>query len=245
MTKYPTRREDIQATGNPKRYIKKYYSSWVEFAIGKGHGDDTNLVLVTGVDRTRDFAMFSYSQNDDDEVLTCKFSPALGDTSTSVWGTWDTTGFVRTNCGPKGYFSPPSTRTASPTPSGSGATGPVSDEYNQCVFVRYWYMRKRIGIRRVMKAGAGPHNLPGADRKGKELPEAESQSADSGESEPDIVAHTTAPVRSFSIHFAHSSILIDLLQDEEDDFDTVADYIFRVSRNDKVGISKTPLISSC
>ena len=196
MTKYPTLREDIQRAGAPKKYIKKHYSSWVEFANEKDHGDDIKLVLVTGVDRTRDFAMMSYSKNHDDDDLICKFSPAVGDTSTSVWGTWDITGFVRTNCGPKGYFSPPPTQVVSSTPSGSGTTGAISDEYNQCVFVRYWYMRKWIGIR-TLRAAAGPHNPNVEDRKGKGLSEMESQSADSNESESDIVVHTAAPVRPF------------------------------------------------
>ena len=196
MTKYPIHREDIQGVGTPKQYIKKHYSSWVEFANERGHGDGISLVLVTGVDRTRDFAMISYSENHDDDHLICTFSPAVGDTSTSVWGTWGITEFVRTNCGPKRYFLPPSTHVVSSTPSGSGATGAVSDEYNQCVFVRYWYMRKWIGIR-TLRAAAGPHNLSVVDRKGKGLSEVESQSADSGESESDIVAHTAAPVRFF------------------------------------------------
>ena len=204
MTKYPTLREDIQPVGTPKKYIKKHYSSWVEFASANGHGDDINPVLVTGVDRTRDFAMMSYSNNDEDEDLGCKFFPAVGDTPASVWGTWNTTGFVHTNCGPKLYFSPPS------TPSGSDTAGVVSDDYNQCVFVRYYYMRKWMGIR-VIRAAAGPHDLGVVDRKGEELSEVESQSADPGESEPDIVAHTTAPVRPFSVLSAHSSMPTNLL----------------------------------
>ena len=208
MTKYPTLREDIQPAGTPKNYIKKHYSSWVEFASANGHGDDINPVLVTGVDRTRDFAMMSYSKNDDDEDLTCKFFPAAGDTPTSVWGTWNTTGFVHTNCGPKLYFPPPPTRTVSSTPSESDTAGVVSDDYNQCVFVRYYYMRKWMGIR-VIRAAAGPHDLGAMDRNGKELSEVKSQSADSGESEPDMVVHNTAPVRPFS-YIPESSILTNL-----------------------------------
>ena len=209
MTKYPTLREDIQPAGTPKKYIKKHYSSWVEFASANGHGDDINPVLVTGVDRTRDFAVMSYS-NDEDEDLACKFFPALGDTSASVWGTWNTTGFVHTNCGPKLYFSPPSTRTVSSTPSGSDTTGLVSGDYNQCVFVRYYYMRKWMGIRAI-RAAADPHDLGTVDRRSEEASEVESQSADPGEPEHDIVAHTTAPVRSFPIFSAQSSVPINLL----------------------------------
>lgn len=198
--------------GTFKEYTKKHHASWVKFARNAGRGDDINPILVTGVDRTRDFAMMSYSKNERYGVPGCDFTPALGDTSTSVWGAWHTTTFVQTNCGPKRYFSPPSTRTVSSTSSESDTTGAVSDEYYQCVFVRYYYMSSSsLGIRRVMKAGAGPHNLPAVDRRIKGLPEVESQSADSGESEPDIVAHTTIPVCSLSILSAHSPIPIDLL----------------------------------
>ena len=213
MTKYPTLREDIQRAGSPKKYIKKHYSSWVEFANEKDHGDDIKLVLVTGVDRTRDWAMMSHPKNDDDDDdddPICKFSPAVGDTSASEWGAWNTTGLVHTTYGPKGYFSLPSTRAVSSTPSGSGATEAFWDEYNQCVFVRYWCMRKRLGIR-ILRAAAGPHDLPTPDRKGKGLSEVEPQPADSGESEPGIVAHSTAPVRLFSILSTHSTFQIDLL----------------------------------
>ena len=235
LTKYPTIREDIEAAGTPKQYIKRHYSSWVEFASTKGHGDDINLVLVTGVDRTRDFAMMSYSKNDDDDDLTCGFLPAVGDTSASVWGTWKTTGFVHTSCGPKRYFSLPSTQATDSTPSESNAVGAVLEEYNQCTFIRYYTVRKRLGIPRVIKAGAGPHNIGPMDREDKGLSEVESPSSDSEpgfdigyspcdndggggrspttsiESEPDIVAHTTAPVCSFSILPANSSIPIHLL----------------------------------
>ena len=80
-------------------------------------------------------------------------------------------------------------------------------------------MRKRLGILKVIKAGAGPHDLGPGNREDEELPELESQStSDSGsdivsslcdddeddagssatsiESEPDVVIHTTPAVRS-------------------------------------------------
>jgi len=221
VTKYPTRREDIQSASTPEKYIKEHYTSWVEFASANVHGG-TNLVLVTGVDRTRDFAMMSYSNDDDDDDL--RFITSVsGDSSTSVWGTWHTTGSVHTNCGPHPYFSPSSTQTTDSTASGDNSES-TSDEYNQCVFVRYYTMRKRLGIPKVIKGGAGPHDLGPGGREDSGSPRVEARSpSDSGsdfmsslcdddggndrssvtsvESEYDIVIHNTPAVRSLpSLH---------------------------------------------
>ena len=224
VTKYPTRREDIQSASTPEKYIKEHYASWVDFASENGHGG-TNLVLVTGVDRTRDFAMMSYSGDDDDDDLRF-ITSGSGGSSTSVWGTWHTRGSVHTNCGPHPYFFPSSTQTTDSTASGNNAES-ASDEYNQCVFVRYYTMRKRLGIPKVMKAGAGPHDLGPGGRDDSRSPKVEARSPsdsssdfmssiydDDGdndrssvtsvESESDIVIHNTPAVRSLSSLSARS-----------------------------------------
>ena len=209
MTKYQTLREDIQRVGNFKNYMKKHYDSWVEFASTTGHGDDINPVLVTGVDRTGDFAMMSYSNDDDDDddELGSEFIiSAPGDSSASTWGTWYTTGFVHTNCGPQLRFSTSSTQTTDSTDSSGNNAEPVSDGYNQCVFVRYYTMRKKLGIPKVIKASAGPYNLDPRGRENSGSPKVEAgspsgsgsdlkNSVTSAESEPSVI-HTTPAVRS-------------------------------------------------
>jgi hypothetical protein len=105
------------------------------------------------------------------------------------------------------------------TPSGNNNTETASDEYDQCVFVRYYTMRKRLGIPKVIKAGAGPHDLGSGGREDSGSPKVEARSpSDSGsdpvsslcdddggndrssvtsiESESDIVIHNTTVVRS-------------------------------------------------
>ena len=219
VTKYQTLREDVQRAGTFEKYTKEHYDSWVEFASATGHGENINPVLVTGVDRTRDFAMMSYSNDDDDNDLRSEFITSVSwDFSTSAWGTWYTRGFVHTNCGPHPYVSPSFTQTADSTASGSNAES-ISDEYNQCVFVRYYTMRKRLGIPKIIKAGAGPHDLGPGSREDSGSPKVEARSpSDSGsdfmsslcdydggndmssvtsiESESDIVIHNTPAVRS-------------------------------------------------
>jgi hypothetical protein len=167
VTKYLTYREDIQLTGVFEKYAKDHYDSWVTFARETGHGNDIKPVLVTGVDMTRDFAMMSYSNNDDN--LTSEFTtsaPGVG----SVWGTWRTTGSVYKNCGPDLSRPPSPTQTVDPTSSGTGHAETVPDEYNQCVFIRYYTVRKRLGIPRVIKAAAGPHDLGPGGRDNEESP---------------------------------------------------------------------------
>jgi len=149
LTKHPTYGEDAEHEVVCKEYTKEYYNSWVAFAREAGHGDKIRPVLVTGVEMTGDFAMISYSNKGDD--LTSEFTisaPGAG----SHWGTWRTTGLVHTNCGPQPRHPPSPAQTVDLTPSGTGHTETFSDEYNQCVFVRYYTVHKRLGIPRLVKA---------------------------------------------------------------------------------------------
>jgi len=214
VTKCQTHREDIQRAGTFENYVKQYYNSWVAFARETGHGNDINPVLVTGVDRTSDFAMMCYS-NDDDDLRSEFTASVLGVASASVWGTWHTTGFVHTSCGPQLRSSSSPIQTMDLTPSGNNDAETFSDGYDQCVFVRYYTMRKRLGIPRVIKAGAGPHDLGPGAREDESSPKVEARSpSDSGSdsmsddggndkssatsigSESDTVIHNTAAVHS-------------------------------------------------
>ena len=219
ITKYRTYREDVELEFPFDEYTKRHYDSWVAFARTAGHGGDIKPVLVTGVDVTRDFAMMAYSNNGDS--LRSEFTTSAPMvTSNSVWGTWRTEGLVHTNCGPQLCRPPSSTRTADQTPPGDHDTEAVLEEYNQCVFVRYYTMRKRALFPTVMKAAAGPHDLGrGAHDDEESTAEAQPDSDSSSDivsdpldddeddgrdsvisidSEPDVVIHNTAAVRSSS-----------------------------------------------
>ena len=215
VTKYPTYRGDAQRESTFKAYTKRHYDSWVTFARAAGHGDDIKPALVTGVDMTRDFAMMAYSNNG--ASMRSEFTtsvPMVASASASVWGTWRTEGLVHTNCGPQLCCPPSPTRTTDPTPSRHSDAETIPDEYNQCVFVRYYTMRKRALIfPTVIRAAAGPHDL-GPGGHDDELPEVGAQSdSDSGsdtvsgfwdddsnsvtsiDSESYVVIHNTVSVR--------------------------------------------------
>ena len=248
LTKHPTYKEDVQLERAFGGYTIEHYDSWVAFARECGHPDDIKPVLVTGVDMTRDFAMISYWNNGDD--LAAEFTVSAPSV-TSPWGRWRTPGVVYTNCGPQPCRPPPTLHTVNLASSDSNAHPEiVSDEYRQCVFIRYYTMRKRLGIPRVMKAAAGPHDLgPGSRDNGGSLFEAQCNS-DSGsetvlnpfdvdgvdngssdtniDSESVVLVHNTTAVRVL-LPLPNLAALTDRPQDEMDDFDKVADYIFRAS----------------
>ena len=229
VTKYPTYRGDVQRESTFKAYTKRHYDSWVAFAHNTGHGDDIKPVLVTGVDMTRDFAMMAYLNNG--TKLKSEFTtsvPMVASASASVWGTWRTEGLVHTNCGPQLCCPPSLIQAADLTPSGNSDTGIVPDEYNQCVFVRYYTMRKRaLMFPTVIRAAAGPHDLGPGGRDDEELTAEVQSDSDSGsdtssslldddedddmssvtsvDSESDIVVHNTISVRSSLYLPSHSN----------------------------------------
>ena len=213
LTKHLTYREDIQREQMFEEYTKEHYDSWVTFARDTKHGNDIKPVLVTGVDMTRDFAMMSYLNNNVDD-LTAEFTTSAP--GSPAWGTWQVAGMAYTNCGPQPCRPP--TQSTDLTSSDTSHPETVPDEYNQCVFVRYYTMRRRLGIPRVIKAAAGPHDLGPGGRDNEESPlevqcdsdsssdvvsspfydceDDDRSSMSSIDSESDIVIHNTTPVRS-------------------------------------------------
>jgi len=177
LTKHPTYSEDIQRGGKFEAYAKAHYDSWVAFAREFGHPSDVRPVLVTGVDLTRDFAMMSYLNDGDD--LTADFTIPVPAVS-SPWGTWRKPGAVYTNCGPQLRRPPSVIQVVDLEPSGDGHAETGSDVYRQCVFVRYYTVRKRLGIPRIIKAAAGPHDLSPGNRDNQGPPLEAQCNSDSG-----------------------------------------------------------------
>ena len=171
------------------------------------------LSTNTGFDMTRDFAMMSYLNNG--VRLTSEFTASV---SASAWGMWRTEGLVHANCGPQLCCPPSSAQTVDLISSDDDHPEMVSDEYNQCVFVRYYTVRKRpLLALKVIKAGAGPRDLGPGGRDNEESPleirsgsysgsdiasglfevdvNGESDSITSIGSDSDTVVHNTTAVR--------------------------------------------------
>ena len=179
MTRYQTYKQDALKRAAFERYTKKHYESWVAFSREKQYGDDVRPVLVSGVDTTKDFAMAAYSNEGTSLEADLSISvPMLATASASVWGTWRTRGLAHTNYGPQECV-PPSIAQAVGSSSQPTTPGAISDDYNQCVFVRYYTMRKRMGfIPRVMRAAAGPDDLGSGQNHDSTFPELKTQTHD-------------------------------------------------------------------
>lgn len=236
ITKHSTYREDIERERTFENYIKQHYDSWVDFARELGHGENIRPVLVTGVDLTREFATVAYSDNH--TRMECEFSagvPAVASASMSVWGSWRTQGLVHTNCGPR-PFPTRGNRIANESHT---LESMIPDEYNQCVFVRYYTIRRRFFIPMVLKAGAGPHQpqkgSPEDDDASQEIPlvfseddlmEVDYPGAGSPANTSDGVVHNV-PLVGLE-HYPYLLSLTNWTKDDRDDFDVVAEFIFQV-----------------
>ena len=168
VTKYQIIREHVQDVGRFKKYAEDNHSAWVEFARKAGRGD-VNPILVTGVDRTKYFAMMCYSNYDDG--LECEFRTS----SSGPWGTWKTSRPIHHHHGPQLSHPPPTyTQVVDSTLSSDSRAEPNFDDYNQSVFVRYACMRaRRSWVPRILKAAAGTRDLGGTrghDGGGSPLP---------------------------------------------------------------------------
>ena len=201
VTKHSTYKEDSLLDFVFEKYTKRHYESWVAFARHKGYGSDVQPVLVSGVDMTRDFAMVAYSYEDTalEAELTIA-APTLISASASVWGTWRTRYKPHTNYGPQ-ECTPPSLEAIDISSLQLAEGGTTSSAFNQCVFVRYYTMRSRGPLRlfpKVIRAGAGPHDLGPGDNGGDACPalvaQSDTDTTDDTGVEPDVVIRNTPNV---------------------------------------------------
>ena len=237
ITKHPTYRDDIERQRTFENYTKQHYESWVDFGRERGDGENVRPVLVTGVDLTREFATVAYSDNQ--TRMECEFSaavPGLASASASVWGSWHTQGLVHTNCGPDPF---PTRRRRNPDQASALETE-IPDEYNQCVFIRYYTIRKRVFIPMIIKAGAGPHQLPkgddGDDGSAWERLQISPidhpmeigyvQETGSPRDTSDEVIHNVPTVGPKC--YPHLPPLMNWTKNDRDSFDVIAEFIFRV-----------------
>jgi len=252
VTRYQTYKQDALKRAAFERYTKRHYESWVAFSREKEYGYDVKPVLVSGIDMTKDFAMAAYSNEGTSIEADLTISvPMLGSASASIWGTWRTRGLAHTNYGPQ-QCVPPSLAQAVDSSSQSTTVGAISDDHNQCVFVRYYTMRMRMGfIPRVMRAASGPHDLGSGQNRDSTLPELtawpdgppevghdaisghvmqHSASRDGGSERMNAVVRNTPNVRYSS--WSSVSALISCIQEEDyDSFDAIAEYIFQATNS--------------
>jgi len=188
-TRYPTYMEDARSESTFERYVKRHYESWVAFARDKECGNDVRPILVTGFDMTKDFAMLAYSN----KGISLEFGseievPMFASASASIIVTRHTECSPHLKCGPQPWGLPltqlaidfPSSQSPDPRAIPSG--------FDQCVFVRYYTARLRKWMPpKVLRGGAGPHDLGSGDDRGSAFPELMIQSdADESTTDEDL-----------------------------------------------------------
>ena len=173
MTRYPTFREDARLESVFEKYTKRHYESWVAFARQNGEGDNVRPILVSGFDMAKDFAVVAYSNEGVSVEADLEIAvPTLASASAFIRVTRRTRCSPRFNCGPQPWNLPP-TRLAIDLPSWQPADArSIPDEFNQCVFIRYYTARLRKWmVPKVIRAGAGPHDLGSGNNGGDAYPE--------------------------------------------------------------------------
>ncbi|TCD66571.1 hypothetical protein EIP91_001239 [Steccherinum ochraceum] len=135
VTRYETYGYDTRRSDGFKRYVLGNYKSWTKFANSKGHNVKAeDLILVSGLDTTEDFAMAAFDYNKYGELA---FTPGTIPSLPSQWGSWQSNFPIHSNC------SPPFTQNPSP---GTRPGAPPKAERRQCVFVRGYRIRLKMGI---------------------------------------------------------------------------------------------------
>ena len=155
-----------------EEYTARHYKSWVDFAGKKGLGKNLKPVLVSGFDVTRDFLMFAYFHEETSLKSDVSATlPLIASVSTSMWGTWRASRTPHKQEGPQGY-KPLTPKRAKELASLELPRGGIPKEFDQCVFVRYYTVRWKMGLfPKVIRAGAGPHDLGSGDNTGGAFPE--------------------------------------------------------------------------
>ena len=169
-TKRQTFIEYASLLGNFYKYASLHHKSWVKFARDKGYEDGVRPVLIYGVDLTEEFAMTAYSYKNIslDAGLTADV-PSLTSISASLWCTWHTICTPHMNHGPQERTPPSLEPAADPSPSRETQERATPGSFCQSVFVRYYTSQR--GFPKVIRAGAGPHDLGPGDNAGGTFPE--------------------------------------------------------------------------
>ena len=154
VTRHPIHYKDSLVSSRDRfdRYLNGNRDFWAELAKRKALPKKIRPILVYGFDAAKDFEMVSYPNSD-----SALFGPAR-DFVTSLMFKSIPPPFQGQWC----------FKTAPHIQRGS------STEFDQCVFVRYHIMRRKGDadkIPKVMKGGAGPHDLGSGDNQGKTFPE--------------------------------------------------------------------------
>jgi len=233
VTRHQTYREDTQSESTFETYIKRHYKSWVEFGRYKGYGNNVHPVLVTGFDTTKDFSMAAYlDRGDPSEPDNITSLPMFASTPPPFLGTWRTWDPTYTTNGPQRLGLPSHQRMTDLSFSESGDTGRMTNGSNQCVFLRYYTMRWRTWMPmfpKVVRAGAGPHDLGSGDNRGDTLPSLAVEYDTTHTTSGDEDLRGWRGLTTDATGSKPNIVIQNTPQEEYDSWEAIADYVFQNS----------------
>jgi hypothetical protein len=162
-----TARVDIGDCKLVRDYIKNNIDSWYGFArqfFGEEQLPEGSLVLVRGCDKTESWVSAAFTERSIDAGLMFNGGLEPSGPGFKLKGSWKQTSYSFPETRDSEARAAPLTLSIEPTPTVLAAMFPP--ECRETVFVRVfkcWRRVRRLKIPKVIKAAAGPHDLPDSD----------------------------------------------------------------------------------
>jgi hypothetical protein len=162
-----TARVDIGDCKLVRDYIKRNIDSWYVFArqfFGEEQAPEGSLVLVRGCDKTESWVAAAFTERSVNAGLMFNGGLEPSGPGFKLKGSWKQTTYSFPETRDSEARAAPLTLSIEPTPTVLAAKFPP--ECRETVFVRVFKCWRRVGrlkIPKVIKAAAGPHDLPDAD----------------------------------------------------------------------------------
>ncbi|OCH91641.1 hypothetical protein OBBRIDRAFT_728460 [Obba rivulosa] len=177
-----------------QEYMHRHYESWCNFAM---HNldlvlDRSEIVFVQGWVKTTKWAVAAFAHGGRSGALSFSANPALpASASLSVSVSSDVSISKQFRVGPI-PDSPTGSHLLIEEAESSSRTSPIDDvKRDQCVFLQYCKLRRRLWRARVIKAAAEPKTFPGPHEDGADSHVA----VDSGSEEFDLMDIEHVPSR--------------------------------------------------
>jgi hypothetical protein len=156
-------RANLRDTTNVRHYIQQHIDHWYAFARNIGYGEaqlpEGSLVLVRGCDKTTSWALAAFAERSRDASIFFNGGyVSAGGLRVKLSGSWTSSSSAEHRSGPLAE-----TMAHRLIDDDRVSASPFPPECDQCVFVRVWRIRRRVGPLRIptfIAAAAEPEDLP-------------------------------------------------------------------------------------
>lgn len=160
VLKQPATRQDALPCKRLADYIRRYHTSWLEFANDRHQRgiEASDLILVSGHDVTSEWALAAFTEAQRGASIFFRGGySALAGGGLSLAGTWDSVMSAQHRSGPPNMPSPRPSSILSTISAWKGGDVPIPVKQDQCVFMRGYKIRpRRLFAPKVLEAAAEP-----------------------------------------------------------------------------------------